>query len=44
VAPAVVGIELKSKEDLQVLVDQMKNHNFNFDYLNEKENLFQFLI
>ena len=44
VAPAVVGIELKLKEDLQVLVDQMKNHNFNFDYLNEKENLFQFLI
>lgn len=43
VAPAVVGIELKSKDDLGFLVDRMKNHNFNFDYLNEKENLFQFL-
>ena len=43
VAPAVVGIELKSKDDLGFLVDRIKNHNFNFDYLNEKENLFQFL-
>jgi len=43
VAPAVVGIELKSKDDLGFLVDRMKNHNFNFDYINEKENLFQFL-
>ena len=43
VASAVVGIELKSKDDLGFLVDRMKNHNFNFDYLNEKENLFQFL-
>ena len=43
VAPAVVGIELKSKDDLGFLVDRMKNHNFKFDYLNEKENLFQFL-
>ena len=43
VAPAVVGIELKSKDDLGFLVDRMKNHKFNFDYLNEKENLFQFL-
>lgn len=43
VAPAVVGVELKSKDDLGFLVDRMKNHNFNFDYLNEKENLFQFL-
>ena len=43
VAPAVVGIELKSKDDLGFLEDRMKNHNFNFDYLNEKENLFQFL-
>ena len=44
IAPAVVGIELKTKDDLPFLVERMKNHNFKFDYLNEKENLFQFLI
>jgi len=26
------------------LVERMKIHNFQFDYLNNKENLFQFVI
>ena len=43
-APAVVGIELKNASNYQVLVDRMKSHNFKFEYLNEKENLFRFLI
>jgi threonine dehydratase len=43
-APAVVGIELKNTSNYQVLVDRMKSHNFKFEYLNEKENLFRFLI
>ncbi len=43
-APAVVGIELKYASDLSLLVDRMKKHNFKFDYLNDKQSLFQFLI
>ena len=43
-APAVVGIKLKKAEDFPLLVERMKIHNFKFDYLNDKQNLFQFLI
>ena len=43
-APAVVGIKLKKAEDFSFLVERMKIHNFKFDYLNDKQNLFQFLI
>lgn len=42
--PAVVGIELKNKEDLQPLIERMKTHNFYGDYLNNKPDLFQFLV
>ena len=42
--PAVVGIELKNEADLQPLINRMKAHNFYGDYLNNKPDLFQFLI
>lgn len=42
--PAVVGIELKNEADLQPLIERMKKHNFFGDYLNNKPDLFQFLI
>ncbi|UOB17700.1 threonine ammonia-lyase IlvA [Abyssalbus ytuae] len=42
--PAVVGIELKSEDDLQPLIERMKTHNFYGDYLNNKPDLFQFLV
>lgn len=42
--PAVVGIELKNEADLQPLIDRMKKHNFFGDYLNNKPDLFQFLV
>ncbi|WP_262733490.1 threonine ammonia-lyase IlvA [Gaetbulibacter sp. NE] len=41
---AVVGIELKSQEDLEPLITKMKNRNFYGDYLNNKPDLFQFLV
>jgi len=41
---AVVGVELKSSEDLEPLITKMKLHNFYGDYLNDKPNLFQFLV
>ena len=44
VAPAVVGIELKSKNDLTPLIKRMKEGGFYGEYLNEKPDLFQYLI
>ena len=41
---AVVGIELKSLNDLEPLIAKMKLHNFYGDYLNDKPDLFQFLV
>lgn len=41
---AVVGLQLKSPDDLQPLITKMKLHNFFGDYLNDKPDLFQFLI
>ncbi len=43
-APAIVGIELKSTADLQPLIDRMKAHNFFGGYLNDKPDLFQYLV
>ncbi|KAF9657571.1 threonine ammonia-lyase IlvA [Tenacibaculum mesophilum] len=42
--PAVVGIELEKKEDLQPLIHRMKQRNFYGEYLNDKPNLFEFLV
>ncbi|MGW9686413.1 threonine ammonia-lyase IlvA [Flagellimonas sp. 2504JD1-5] len=43
-APAVVGIELKSSEDLEPLIRRMKSNGFFGDYLNDKPDLFQYLV
>ncbi|MBQ4805285.1 threonine ammonia-lyase IlvA [Aquimarina sp. MMG015] len=42
--PAVVGIELKDKKDLEPLISRMKQYSFFGDYLNDKPDLFQFLV
>ncbi|MDX8552587.1 threonine ammonia-lyase IlvA [Tenacibaculum sp. 1B UA] len=41
---AVVGIELEKKEDLQPLIHRMKERSFYGEYLNDKPNLFEFLV
>lgn len=41
---AVVGVQLKSPTDLKPLITKMKLHNFYGDYLNDKPELFQFLV
>lgn len=41
---AVVGLELKSPSDLEPLITKMKLNNFFGDYLNDKPDLFQFLV
>ncbi|MCL4131068.1 UNVERIFIED_CONTAM: hypothetical protein GTU68_064261, partial [Idotea baltica] len=43
-APAVVGIELKNEEDLEPLIKRMKARNFYGDYINNKPDLFDFLV
>ena len=43
-APAVVGIELNDPADFQPLLDRMKANNFYGEYLNDKPNLFQYLV
>ncbi|MBL4664150.1 MAG: threonine ammonia-lyase IlvA [Flavobacteriaceae bacterium] len=41
---AVIGLELKTPADLPPLVEKMKYHDFYGDYLNDKPELFQFLV
>lgn len=41
---AVVGIELKFPSDLEPLIARMKQHKFYGDYLNNKPDLFEFLV
>ena len=43
-APAVVGIELKHPTDLAPLLKRMKEKSFFGDYLNDKPDLFQYLV
>lgn len=42
--PAIVGVELKNSSDLEPLVARMKERNFYGDYLNDKPDLFQYLV
>lgn len=42
--PAVIGIELKSPSDFKPLLQRMDTSGFIYEYLNEREDLFQFLI
>lgn len=42
--PAVIGIEVQKKEDYYGLVERMEEQGFIYEYLNDKMDLFQFLI
>lgn len=42
--PAVVGIELKNKEDLQLIEERLKEHRIRYQYLNHHKELFTHLI
>lgn len=43
-APAVVGIELKDAADLEPLIKRMKENHFFGEYINDKPDLFEYLI
>lgn len=42
--PALVGIELKNKEDFEPLIERMKTYNLHYTYVNDQPDLFEFLI
>lgn len=42
--PAVIGIELKQKEDFKSLINRMEKKGIVYEYLNEKPDLFQFIV
>lgn len=42
--PALIGIELKSRDDFQSLLDRMDAFHLNFTLVNQDENLFEYLI
>ncbi|PRZ25212.1 threonine ammonia-lyase IlvA [Flavobacterium granuli] len=44
VGPAVVGLELKNKNDIMSIKNKMTHKGFEFKYLNEKQDLFTQLI
>ncbi|WP_315824424.1 hypothetical protein [Paraflavitalea speifideaquila] len=42
--PALVGVELQSPEDYEVLLRNMNKYNINFTELNKNDNLFGYLV
>lgn len=42
--PALIGIEVKSKEDFNSLIARMNAHKLNFTLINQHENLFEYLV
>jgi threonine dehydratase len=42
--PALVGLELKSKEDYGVLIGNMKRYQINYNEINKDDNIYGYLI
>ena len=42
--PALVGVELRSKEDYAILLENMTRYNINYTELNKDDNLFGYLV
>lgn len=42
--PALIGIEVKSKEDFNSLLSRMDSHKLNYTLVNQHENLFEYLV
>ncbi len=42
--PALIGIEVKSKEDFNLLINRMNDHKLNYTLVNQHENLFEYLV
>jgi threonine dehydratase len=44
IGPALVGVELQSKTDYQILLNNMKKYNINYTELNKNDTLFGYLV
>ncbi|MCE2997074.1 MAG: threonine ammonia-lyase IlvA [Cyclobacteriaceae bacterium] len=42
--PALIGIEVKSKDDFNFLIERMNSHKLNYTLVNQNENLFEYLV
>lgn len=42
--PALVGIELKNREEFEPLIERMNNSRITYEYINDRQDLFQFLV
>jgi threonine dehydratase len=42
--PALVGLELKSRADFPILLQKLQERNINYEYLNDKPDLLQYLV
>lgn len=42
--PALIGIEVKSKEDFDKLIGRMNARKLNYTLINQNENLFEYLV
>lgn len=42
--PALIGIEVKSAEDFNMLIARMNDHKLNYTVVNQNENLFEYLV
>jgi threonine dehydratase len=42
--PALVGLELKSKEDYQALIEKMKQYQINYTEINKDDNIYGYLV
>jgi threonine dehydratase len=42
--PALIGIEVKSREDFKSLISRMNDHKLNYTLVNQNENLFEYLV
>jgi threonine dehydratase len=42
--PALIGLELKSKKDYNVLIDNLKKYQINYDEINKDDNIYGYLI
>jgi threonine dehydratase len=42
--PALIGIEVKSKEDFDKLIERMNTRKLNYTLINQNENLFEYLV
>jgi len=42
--PALIGIELYKKENFDGLIERLQQKGFDYEYINDKPNLFQYLV